>query len=88
MGCEKPHNFQIRVFKNRKLPTHKCKCFVCSQEGHYVRDCKKKTGDLVRAALMDGLDLLEDWDVVSVDLNKPDIKGICSASEGEARTMK
>lgn len=37
---------------------------------------------------MDRIDLPDDWDVVSVDLNKLGSEGICSASEGDASTSQ
>jgi hypothetical protein len=84
----KPHDSHIRVFKSRKPPSHKCKCFICGEEGHYARECRRGKGDLARAALLEGINLPDDWDVVSVDLNEPDSEGICSASEGEANSSK
>ncbi|XP_074570356.1 uncharacterized protein LOC141826935 [Curcuma longa] len=53
------------------------------KRGHFARDCKRKTGNIVRAAVVDQLDLPSDYDILSVDLNEPDSDAICSYSEGE-----
>lgn len=74
----------VRVFKRKKYDQQKkCKCFICGEPGHFARDYKHKTGNIVRATVMDQLDLPSDYDVLSVDLNEPDSDAICSFSEGE-----
>ncbi|XP_074576876.1 uncharacterized protein LOC141833356 [Curcuma longa] len=80
----KPHDSHIRVFKRKKGDQQKkCKCFICGEPGHFARDCKRKTGNIARAAVMDQLDLPSDYDVLSIDLNENDSDAICSFSEGE-----
>ncbi|KAJ3705794.1 hypothetical protein LUZ61_009499 [Rhynchospora tenuis] len=80
----KPHDTHIRVFKKKHSDkVRKCKCFICGEEEHFARECKKQQGNIARAAIVDNLDLDDDWDVLSVDLNEPDSDAICSFSEGE-----
>lgn len=80
----KPHESHIRVFKKKHADKQrKCKCFICGAEGHSARDCSKRTGNIARAAIMENLDIPDDYDVLSVDLNEADSDAICSLSEGE-----
>ncbi|XP_042460670.1 uncharacterized protein LOC122044208 [Zingiber officinale] len=81
----KPHDSHVRVFKKKKAEQQKkCKCFICGEPGHFARDCKKQTGNIARAAILNQLDLPSDYDILSVDLNEADSDAICSFSEGEA----
>ncbi|KAJ1697303.1 hypothetical protein LUZ63_005815 [Rhynchospora breviuscula] len=47
--------------------------------------CRQK-GNIARAAIVENLDLDDDWDVLSVDQNEPDSDAICSFSEGKGGT--
>lgn len=57
---------------------------MCADRKGITPETAGGTGNLARATLIDGLDLTNDWDVVSVDLNELDNEGICSTSEIEA----
>ncbi|KAJ1698241.1 hypothetical protein LUZ63_006753 [Rhynchospora breviuscula] len=83
----KPHDTHIRVFKRKHADKiRKCKCFICGEEGHFVRNCTRQKGNIARAAIVENLDLDDDWDMLSVDQNEPDSDAICSFSEGEGGT--
>ncbi|ERN20006.1 hypothetical protein AMTR_s00071p00160240 [Amborella trichopoda] len=80
----KPHDSHVRVIRKKNQDkAGKCKCYICGDESHFARDCKRKTGNIARAAILDNLDLPDDYDVLSVDLNESDSDDICSISEGE-----
>ncbi|KAJ4791883.1 polyprotein [Rhynchospora pubera] len=79
----KPHDTHIRVFKRKHADkVRKCKCFICGEEGHFARNYTRQKGNIARAAIVENLDLNDDWDVLSVDQNEPDSDAICSFSEG------
>ncbi|KAJ4731119.1 polyprotein [Rhynchospora pubera] len=85
----KPHDTHIRVFKRKHADkVRKCKCFICGEEGHFARNCTRQKGNIARAAIVENLDLDDDWDVLSVDQNEPDSDAICSFSEGEGSTSQ
>ncbi|KAJ4778498.1 polyprotein [Rhynchospora pubera] len=85
----KPHDTHIRVFKRKHADkVRKCKCFICGEEGHFARNCTRQKGNIARAAIIENLDLDDDWDVLSVDQNEPDSDAICSFSEGEGSTSQ
>nr|AEE39270.1 polyprotein [Gooseberry vein banding associated virus] len=81
----KPHDTHVKVIKNKdkNAPGRKCKCYLCGIEGHYARECPKKTVQPQRMAYFEGLALADNWDVLSVDVGESDSEGVCSISEGE-----
>ncbi|KAI3762449.1 hypothetical protein L1987_52879 [Smallanthus sonchifolius] len=85
----KPHDkTHVKVFKRKykedRGRVSKCKCYICGREGHFARDYRRKTGNIARRAVIDNLDLKEDWDIISADVSDQDT--VYSISEGGGAT--
>ena len=52
---------------------------------HFAKECKENRGNITRAAVLENLDIPDEWYVVSVDQDEPDSDVICVMSEEEAR---
>ncbi|GKC10157.1 hypothetical protein Tco_1001767 [Tanacetum coccineum] len=63
----------------RKSRTYKGKPYN-SHEGHFVKDCRSKQGNIARSDIYQELDLDDNWDIVSADF---DDSNVYSISEGE-----
>ncbi|XP_042472282.1 uncharacterized protein LOC122054935 [Zingiber officinale] len=80
----KPYGTHARIEKKKHLVGNKkCKCYLCGQEGHFVRECPNEKRNIKKIAIFEQIDLPEDCEILSVQEGEAQSDVIYSILEGE-----
>lgn len=61
----------------------KCKCYLCGDEGHFTKECPSEKRNIRRAAIFEGLDIPDGYDIISIEEGETASDARYSVSENE-----